>query len=94
MLGILVYYKIFVNGVFLATVGHPNVRNMSLSLLIVSEGPMIFAEAVCEEEGDLYLIAWFHNHSVLTSDVVEFKAANEGPVREPIKKYKMRPANT
>lgn len=83
------YYTIIINGTVLGTVGHPNVKNMNLSLQIMEDGSVVFANAVCEEGKSLYLISWFE-HPVLTTDIVEFKRSSQGVSSEPLKKYKMQ----
>ena len=47
------YYDILVNDVVLGVFGHPNVRNMNLSVQVVADGADIFASAVCSENGGL-----------------------------------------
>ena len=83
------YYQIFINGISLGTFGHPNVQNMHLSVMVTAEQSEIFANAVCLEGEDRYMIDWLQ-YPVSADDIVEFKQVSEGQVPEPRKKYKMR----
>ncbi|MDX1723734.1 MAG: hypothetical protein R3355_11620 [Pseudomonas sp.] len=83
------YYQILINGMSLGIFGHPNVQNMHLSLMVTAERREIFANAVCQEGEDLYMIDWLQ-YQITVEDVVEFKQVLEGPVPEPRKKYKIR----
>ena len=83
------YYQIFINGISLGIFGHPNVQNMHLSVMVTAEQTEIFANAVCLEGEDRYMIDWLQ-YPVAADDVVEFKKVLEGMVPEPRKKYKMR----
>ena len=85
------YYEIRVNGNSLGIFGHPNIKNMHLSLQLVDGHSEIYASAVCQEGNDLYMISWLQ-HPVRAEDVVEFERTSEGPVPTPINKYKMREA--
>ncbi len=46
------YYEILVNGVRLGVYGHPEVRNMHLSVMVTENGPEIFANGVCAEDAN------------------------------------------
>lgn len=83
------YYQIFINGTSLGTFGHPNVLNMHLSVMVTAEQSEIFANAVCLEGEDRYMIDWLQ-YPVDADDVVEFRKVLGGHVPEPRKKYKMR----
>jgi hypothetical protein len=82
------YYEIVLNGLSLGVVGHPNVANMHLSLLITDDGPAIFASAVCGEADGNYLYEWMQRR-VSPTDIVEFRPAIGGPSLPPEAKRKM-----
>ena len=61
------YYEILVNNISLGVFGHQSVRNMHLSVSVSDNDPEIFASAVCEEDGELYLYDWLQ-HAVTLED--------------------------
>jgi hypothetical protein len=83
------YYEILVNGTSLGVVGHDNVRNMHLSVLVMPEGQDVFASAVCEEDGSLFHYSWLQ-HSIGDQDKVEIRRAEAGPSIAPQNKYRMK----
>jgi hypothetical protein len=83
------YYEILINGTRLGVFGHDSVRNMHLSVLVEEDGQEVFASAVCEEDGFLYLYDWLQ-HPIRPEDKVEFKRADSGPSQLPRLKRKMR----
>ncbi len=87
------YYEVLVNGIVLAAVGHPNIKSMNLSVGVYDDGnrPAVFANAVCSEDGELWLYDWFHGgHLVSVSDTVTFRQSEQATSIEPLHKYKMR----
>ncbi|MES2404092.1 MAG: hypothetical protein V4567_07115 [Pseudomonadota bacterium] len=83
------YYEILVNGSSLGVVGHPDVRNMHLSVLVMPDGPEVFATAVCEEAGELWLYDWIQ-YAISSSDIVEFRLAATSTTVTPRNKYKFK----
>jgi len=85
------YYEILVNGASLGVFGHDRVRNMHLSLQVLDEHQDVFASAVCEEDGLLYLFDWLQ-HAVRAQDTVQFRRVDNGPSQPPRMKRLMRSA--
>jgi hypothetical protein len=83
------YYEVLVNGVTLGVYGHPEIRNMHLSVMVTEDGPEIFASAVCAENGYLYLYDWLQRQ-ISGSDAVEFRQATQQHSAEPRLKRRMR----
>jgi hypothetical protein len=61
---------------------------MHLSVSVVDNVPEVFASAVCEEEGELYLYDWLQ-HAVTAGDKVEIRPAFKGIPPAPRLKRKM-----
>ena len=83
------YYEVLVNDLTLGTFGHPDVRNLDLSVMVTAEGPQVFVNAVCAEAGDLWFYDWLQ-HKIVATDVVTFRQSAETSSAEPRNKYKMR----
>lgn len=84
------YYEILVNGVRLGVYGHPEVRNMHLSVMVTENGPEIFANGVCAEDGDLYMYNWIQQ-LVSSDDTVTIRQTSDTNASQPQNKYKMQP---
>jgi len=83
------FYEVLINGITLGIFGHSDVRNMHLSVLVTSDGPEVFASAVCAEGGELWFYDWLQQ-PVATTDTVAFRQSIQSCSAEPRKKYKMR----
>ena len=84
------YYEVLLNGELLGVYGHPNVRNMDVSVQItVERGAELFASGVCAEPDGLYMYKWLQQLIAL-EDVVTIKATSTTSSSPPIHRYKMR----
>jgi hypothetical protein len=87
------YYEVLVNDATIGVFGHPDVRNMHLSVMVTKDGPEIFVTGVCAENGDLWCYNWLQK-LVASSDIVTFKQSTQCSSVEPRNKYKMRKDNS
>jgi hypothetical protein len=83
------YYDVLINGVTVGVFGHPDVKNMHLSVQVMPDGSEVFASAVCAESGDLWFYDWLQK-PIAASDTVAFRQSTQSSSAEPRNKYKMR----
>jgi len=84
------FYEILLNGVRVGVYGHPQVKNMHLSVTVTDDGPEIFASGVCAEGGDLYMYNWLQQ-LVSNDDVVTIRQTSDTNASPPQTKYRMQP---
>ena len=82
------YFEIYINDKIVATVGHEEVRNLSISLHASPDGNQVFAGAVCNEDDKQFHYSWLQ-HNVEPTDQITIKRCAGGKSPSPIKKYEM-----
>ncbi len=84
----LMYFDVYIDGVKHGTFGHPNVKNMSVSVSGVENATFVFASAVCSEADLNVHYSWSEKEIGLNSEVRIVPVA-EGDVSKPFKRYEM-----
>jgi len=82
------YFDVYIDGVKVGTYGHPNVKNMNVSVSGIENSIFVFAGAVCGEAGINVHYSWAEKEIGANSEVRIVPVVG-GLVSDPIKRYEM-----
>src|SRR5258705_3550442 len=85
---LIMYFDVYIDGVKLGTFGHPNVKNMNVSVSGIENATFVFASAVCGE-GDINVHYSWAEKEIGPNSEVRIVPAVGGSVSNPIKRYEM-----